>query len=189
MDPLAFISSIASSIAWPVVALILAVAFRKQIIGLLDRPPTRVKAGPFEVEWAEAEKAVAVALATGAAAPARESIAGSLLDRLSALVDTDPTGAIMAAWNEVERALRDRVGGIAQQPSIAGATLAHIAREGGHISAQTEEALGGLRALRNLAAHGPGGEVDRGKARDYVALADSTIYAIRTWRPKDGSTE
>jgi len=37
---------------------------------------------------------------------------------------------------------------------------------------------------RNLAAHGRGREVDREKALDYLTLADATLFAINTWRPK-----
>jgi hypothetical protein len=184
MDPLQFVAAL----AWPAVVLILAFAYREAIGRMLDRPPTRVKVGPLEVEWAETERAVAVALATGAAETARSTLSGSLLDRLAALAETDPSGAIIAAWSEVERALRDRLGSIGQQPSVSGTTLTHLARESGLISAQTEEAINGLRVLRNLSAHGQAGEVDHEKALDYITLADATVYAIQTWRPKDGAS-
>ena len=33
--------------------------------------------------------------------------------------------------------------------------------------------------LRNLAAHSPTDEIGFGRARDYVALADAVLYALR----------
>ena len=62
--------------------------------------------------------------------------------------------------------------------------LARLAHERGEISDATLQAIESLSILRNLAAHGRTEEVDRGKALDYLTLADATLYAIKTWRPK-----
>ena len=52
------------------------------------------------------------------------------------------------------------------------------------ISDASRQAVEGLAQLRNLAADGRGGEVDREKALDCLTLADATLFAIKSWRPK-----
>lgn len=90
----------------------------------------------------------------------------------------------MAAWVEVEKALRERAGDIGvRNPSIAGMMLARLVHERGQISDASLQAIEGLATLRNLAANGRG-DIDSEKAIDYLSLADATLYAIRTWRPK-----
>lgn len=183
MDALTFASSLVSSLAWPVAVVILVLFFRGPIGRMVERLPKRLKAGPVEVEWPEIAAEARVALATApegkAAAPG-----ASLTERLADMAEKEPAAAIMAAWSKVERALRDRMGGIgARQPSVAGMMLARMAHERGEISDATLQALEGLSILRNLAAHGRTEGVDREKALDYLTLADATLYAIKTWRP------
>lgn len=184
MDPLAFVASLVSSLAWPVAVVVLVLVFRGPIGRMVERLPKRLKAGPVEVEWPEVAAEARVALAT---APEVNAISpgGSLTERLAEVVEKEPAAAIMAAWSEVEKALRDRMGDIGLgQPSIGGMMLARMAHERGAISDSTLQALEGLSILRNLAAHRRVEEVDREKALDYLTLADATLYAIKTWRPR-----
>jgi hypothetical protein len=178
MDGLTFVSSLISSLAWPVAVVVLVLAFRK---------PKRVKAGPVEVEWPEVATEARVALATSSEVRTDAS-PGSLTERFAKLAEEEPAAAIMAAWAEVEKSLRARVGDLAvRQRSLAGLMLARLAREQGTISDSTLRAVEGLSVLRNLAAHGRDGEVDREKALDYLTLADATLFAIRTRRLTAGS--
>ena len=52
------------------------------------------------------------------------------------------------------------------------------------ISDETLSAVEGLSVLRNLAVHGLGGEIGAQRARDYLALADAVLYALRA-KPGD----
>lgn len=186
MDSLAFVASLVSSLAWPIAVVVLALTFRGPIGRMVERLPKRVKAGPLEVEWPEVATEARVALATGPEVKTATS-PSSLTERFASMASEEPEAAIMAAWAEVEKALRERVGDLAvRQPSIAGVMLARLARGQGTISDSTLQAIEGLSVLRNLAAHGRGERVGREKALDYMTLADATLYAIRTWRPKSG---
>ena len=186
MDVYQFIASLVSSLAWPVAVVVLLLAFKAPIARMVERLPKRVKAGPLEVEWPEVATEARVALATSPEVKTAAS-PGSLTERFAKMAEDEPDAAIMTAWAEVEKALRERMGGLGiRQPSIAGMMLARLAHERGEISDSTLRAIEGLSVLRNLAAHGRGGEVDREKALDYLTLADATLYAIRTWRPKAG---
>jgi hypothetical protein len=62
--------------------------------------------------------------------------------------------------------------------------LARLVHERDQISDASRQAVEGLAQLRNLAADGRGGEVDREKALDYLTLADATLFAIKSWRPE-----
>jgi len=184
VDGLAFVASLVSSLAWPVAVVVLVLVFRGPIGRMVERLPKRVKAGPVEVEWPELSTEARVALAT---APEIRTIAaeGSLTERFADMAAKEPSAAVMAAWSEVERVLREKAGDLGvRQPSIAGMMLARLVHERGLISDASLQAIEGLAMLRNLAAHGRGEEVDREKALDYLTLADATLYAIKTWRPK-----
>jgi hypothetical protein len=186
VDPLAFVASLVSSLAWPVAVVILILAFKDPISRMVERLPKRLKAGPLEVEWPEVATEARVALATSPEVKTDAS-PGSLTERFAKMAEDEPDAAIMAAWTEIAKAIRDRMGGLGiRQPTIAGMMLVRIAHERGEISDATLQAVEGLSVLRNLAARGRGGEVDREKALDYLTLADATLYAIRTWHPKAG---
>ena len=182
MDTLTFISSLVASVSWPVVVLVLALAFRRPIGRLVERLPKRLKAGPVEVEWPEIATEARVALATSAEA---KTLApeGSLTERFAKIAAEEPSVAIIAAWSELEKELIAKLASAGvNQPRSSGAALGRLAREHNVISDATLQAIEGLAVLRNLSAHGRIDEVDREKALDFLTLVDATLYAIRTWR-------
>jgi hypothetical protein len=182
MDGLTFVSSLVASLAWPVTVLALALLFRGPLRRLFDRLPKRVKAGPVEVEWPEIAAEARVALATAGEAPAQAD-AGSLTERFVDLAKREPAAAVMAAWAEIEKAVRDRMaerGALSDRDSVY--LMVDLALRVGAINAGTAQAVKGLIHLRNLAAHGRADELDTEKAIDYLTLADATLYAIQTWK-------
>lgn len=64
-----------------------------------------------------------------------------------------------------------------------GGGLAKIAWERGLISEEARAAIDGLSVLRNLTAQA-GVDVSDDRARDYLAMADAVMYALR---PKPSS--
>ena len=196
LDSLTFVASLVSSLAWPVVALILIATFRRQIgelIGRLVEAEGFGFKGKFDHAAAAVAKAAAESLAqagtatgSGKAFDATVEVRESLTSTLDQLANENPSGAIMTAWAEVEKAIRVRMGDIGvRQPSIAGMMLARFAYQRGEISNATLQAVEGLAVLRNLVAHGRG-YINPDKAHDYLSLADTTLYAIKTWRPETG---
>lgn len=178
MDTATFIASLVGSLAWPVAAVVLALIFREPIGRIVDRLPKRVKAGPFEMEWPEV--AARVALAAGPAAGARRESSAALSERLRELALSDPGGAIREAYDEVEKALRDRL----RQDNVNASQidrylLVDEALGRGVINGRTADSIRGLIILRDLAGAG----VDVEKAVDYLTLADAVVFAIETWRP------
>ena len=62
---------------------------------------------------------------------------------------------------------------------MSGTALARQASSQKLISDETLSAIRGLAVLRNLAAHSPTDEIAADRARDYLALADAVLYALR----------
>lgn len=193
MDPLAFTASLVDSLAWPVAVVAIVLVFRTTIRSALARPLRRVKAGPLEAEWDEKVAEALVDVATSpetsdSPAPDRPMVS----ERLQQIATQSPRGAVLAAYAEIEQALRRRLtlDGYAEaerRPQSA-RQMAVVAEERKVISRQTADAIQGATVLRNLAAHGPEGEIDPRKALDFLTLADGILYAIGTgaeiWRQR-----
>jgi hypothetical protein len=202
MDVLELISSLVSSLAWPLLALTVVLILRKPLGELLGRL-VRAKGYGIEAEFERAETSVALARAeaaasaptavvveagvatgTGQAHDATVKVRESLASTMSAAARAHPASAILAAYAEVENALRDRMeqAKVAGVDRLVGTELVDVALRKGVVSQQTADAFRGVLVLRNLAAHGE--DTDAAKALEYLALADSVIYAIERWRPK-----
>jgi hypothetical protein len=89
----------------------------------------------------------------------------------------------MDAYGRIEARLAEMVDSSEGPPPSprmrSGRALARIARGRDLISEETLGAIEGLSVLRNLAAHS-GGDIGVDRARDYLALADAVLYALRS---------
>ena len=188
MDSLAFIASLVGSLAWPALVLVLVLLFRAELRPLLRRPIHRAKAGPVEVEWEERRDEARVDLATSP-----EELEGPPTDRGR---DHGPREArlapprfvVLAAFGEVEQALRQTlveagmdIGAPGRQGIRQLVDQAVAARV---ISEQTGSAIVNLTALRNLAAHSGGEDIDEAKAAEFRNLASGVLNALETARAK-----
>jgi hypothetical protein len=184
-----FIASLVDSLAWPLSAAFAVYLLRQQLAALLEAPMKRWKAGPVEVEYWEKEAALVAgsvaALEPPSAQPAEPD---GELSHLVELADKSPGAAIVSGFALIEREVR----GIAQAGELESADkmplgrLVPLAAERGLINAETVSAVQGLVVLRNLAAHGPAreGEPSAQRAREYVALVQAVLYALRQARAK-----
>jgi hypothetical protein len=178
MDNYQFVASLVASLAWPVAVVIVAIVFRSPISEMINRLE-HVKSPIFE-GWAKvAAEAHQAVLATGVAVPPRRDAPDySLTAQFSDLARVSPPGAVMTAWVEVDKALNAKIqaAGAVPAPSLhmpnwQAALRAGIVDEGGAVALQR------LRDLRNLAAH-KSDSVDAARALDFLALADSVMWAI-----------
>lgn len=177
-----FIASVVDSLAWPMSIAFVVLLLRTQIGALLEAPVKRWKAGPVEVEyWEKAvEVAGAVAVAVDGLPPPVEISAE--VERTRRLAETVPTVAVVKAFGIVERRLREMAGtdGGEVPEELAAPALASGLRQRGLITPESDSAVRGLAALRNLAAHddGSGLAVSVAKAREYLTLVDGVLYAL-----------
>ena len=191
MNWLAFIASLVQSLAWPAAVVVIVVFLRKPIRAALSHALLRrVKAGPVELEFDQLQAEVREELArspelTEAQVPVPASQtaapASSLREELSPLAEVSPAAAVMEASRRIESRLTEMLDGSGEPPprrlGIRG--LARLARERGLISDETLAAIEGMSGLRNLVAHYRD-DIGVDRARDYLALADAVMYALRS---------
>ena len=184
----AFVASLVHSLAWPAGVVAVVIVLRKHIGVALGRGLRRVKAGPVEVEFDQVQAQVQVDLARSPEladdTPVPAPI-GSLSEVLSRLAETSPKMAVLTAYHRIEERLTEILESADALPrdwARAGG-LAKSAWERGLISEEARAAIDGLSVLRNLTAQA-GVDVSDDRARDYLAMADAVMYALR---PKPSS--
>jgi hypothetical protein len=172
-----------AALAWPVIALVAVLVFRRQLANVLSTagPLRRMKVGPLEAEWerqrAEAEAEVEAAGVVPPEAPP------DLAEELKGLAKSAPSAAILEAYAHVEDELRAMLQAAdvpaAELPGGGALRLARFAAQRGLLNNETVSAVGGIAVLRNMAAHGHMHSLSQHQALDYLTLADSVLYAIR----------
>ena len=186
----AFVASLVQSLAWPAGVVAVVIVLRKPIAAVLGQGVRRLKAGPVEVEFDQLQAEVREELARSpelAEAPVPASVP-SLREELSRLAEISPPSAVMEAFKRIEYRLVEIVEmsdspGTPPRRTLGSLGLARMARERDLISDETLAAIQGMSVLRNLVAHS-GGDISVDRARDYLALADAVLYALR---PKSSS--
>jgi hypothetical protein len=195
VDGLSFVASLVHSLAWPAAAVTGVVVLRRPLVGWLAVPPRRVKVGPggVEAEWPEqaarvVESLTAKPVPAPAAAGAGEVPAGLDGDGLGAdmlaLIDTaSPIAAVEACYQRLGRVLAEMVE--EAEPGAASglnvSELARLAHARGVINATNLNAVEGLAVMHMLAIlDGNGGRLEAARAREYVALTEGALYALRS---------
>jgi hypothetical protein len=102
-------------------------------------------------------------------------------DDLIDITGHDPAMAVFQGYIRLESALHELLLSADSKPDEQRGTtvLARQAADEELITPETLNAFEGLTVLRNLVAHGRSGEVTEERARDYLALVDAVLFAIR----------
>lgn len=191
MDWLTFITKLVDALAWPVVALVLGLVFRRKLLALI---PTlrRLKAGPVEAEFELAAKqalanAEEVQTPSPAETPTRLAESGTSKNQLviAKLREArgDPAGAILEGWAKVDGELF-RLGlqtGTVVDPLENTGKVYSAVISSGILPAQTASLVKELRDLRNQVAHvkvAPTSEA----AQDYLLAVDRAVELILNYR-------
>jgi hypothetical protein len=183
VNGLAFVASLVNSLAWPAGVVIVVTVFRRPIGVALNRGIRRIRAGPVEVEFDQELAEVRQELRQSPELAAAEvpALDARLSGELARLAEASPRAAVLEAFARIEARLVEVLdnGGAQSARAVGGLALARLARNRGLISDETLSAVDGLSVLRNLAAHSPSDEIGVGRARDYLALADAVLFALR----------
>lgn len=191
MDWLTFFSKLVEALAWPIVALVLGLVFRRKLLELL---PTlrKFKAGPLEAEFElDTKRALASAEAAQAQIPAIEQDARFDPDGpgkrevIAKLREArgDPVGAILEGWAKLDGELF-RLGvqtGLAFAPVENTEKVYRAVIESDTLPSETKALVRELRLLRNKVAHSrvvPTAEA----AQDYLLAVDRAIELIVNFR-------
>ncbi|NVK20542.1 MAG: hypothetical protein HWE30_17760 [Methylocystaceae bacterium] len=181
---LTFLADITSSLAWPVVILIIALHFRKHIISAINNLRS-LRYGDAEAIFeqdldAVSEKAKSIE-------PANLDSNQDKLDRLnelSLMANSSPTGAILEAWNDIEEAARDVAENsgipLAGSPKRPLFKLQSFLSENNLLPKAEIDTFRKLRMIRNRAIHTSDTEITAEQAKRYIKLTDRLIDAIKT---------
>ncbi|MFA5129741.1 MAG: hypothetical protein WC477_02345 [Patescibacteria group bacterium] len=179
MDTKTFIAELIKALAWPSATVFIALLFRTPIHGVLEGIKlSKLKRGDWEAEFSEASKELQSELPT----PTKNfshTEGDSLTESLDHLLKASPTEAILAAWNKIEYT----IGQLAKQHGFQEYTFTtNLNRllQGNIIKISAKNSLLGLRQLRNLAVHGPRGEISEARAREFLTMADAILWSIQS---------
>lgn len=187
MSWMAFVASLVQSLAWPIGAVALGVVFRRPIGFAFSRGLRRLRIGPIDAEFDQQIAEVRQELQQeNRRDPEPPTVkipdlgAPLTTSNLNRLVEASAEAAVTSAYGQVEARLVELLdeAGIPSYTAAGGPALARLARRHDLISDETLSAVEGLSVMRNLAVHS-GGEVSRQRAREYLALADGVLYALR----------
>jgi hypothetical protein len=198
MDWITFASKAIDALAWPIVALLLGLVFRRKVLDLIPNI-RKFRAGPLEAEFELAAKdllanANQAAAHSKSAAPVRSDEVSSerRTNIIEKLLDArnDPAGMILGGWASVDGELF-RLG---LQLEILGDPLASTAKVYDAVMAteilpsDTGRLVRELRDLRNQVVHAKvAPTVDA--AQDYLLAVDRVVELIHNYRknlPKYG---
>lgn len=190
MDWLTFISNTIDSLAWPVVAMVLGLVFRKSVVDLI--PALRkLKAGPLEAEFELATKQVLANAAEAnaqsnptdeASSPGSHSDDKKIVARLLN-ARNDPAGVILEGWARVDGELL-RLGhqmGLLVAPVENTQKVYQSVMTSDILPVGTMQLIRELRELRNKVAHV---EVQptSDAAQDYLLAVDRVTELILNYR-------
>lgn len=178
MSGFEFIASLVASLSWPAVILAVALVFRQQLSKLLARPLSSLKAGPLEAVWDRQVAEVEAELSPSSPGTSSGRIV-SRTDHLRDVARVAPAAAVLSAFAEIEKQLRQILTDAGVEPAYSGGTqMARLALENDLIQPETVKAIEGAAVLRNLAAHGREPDLDETRALEFLALADAVSYAL-----------
>ncbi|MGO9838983.1 MAG: DUF4145 domain-containing protein [Polyangiaceae bacterium] len=181
MDGPTFLVEVVKALAWPLSSILIVILLRKPLGALLEGLRiTRVKYGEWMAEFEQAKQQAAQALPKDAAAkalPPRIEIDDAMA--------ASPTAVVVSAWNDLESTVLE----IAAEAGVSGENFRQLItglRALGVLKPETVHALDGLRQMRNLAVHAPGGEATPGRAKEFAAMAEAMRWTLRDQASRSG---
>lgn len=180
MDWLTFVSKLAETLAWPVVALIVVALLRKEVRALLAILK-KVKAGPVEAEF---EREInELKSAADAELPVVEQPATSNQNELEQLAQINPRAAIIESWRRLELEARKALSrlGISMNWRDAASPLAHARNLAKSTLLSQEELVlfNDLRNLRNMSVHAEKFSPTLESALSYIEVAFRVQQTLR----------
>lgn len=182
MDWLDWTSSVISSLAWPVAAIIIAGLFRSQITSLLAKI-RKLSWGDAAVDFTERLDKIETVTQEAQAATPRASIDEPSCEVLSEsrfqqLLAISPEAAITWSWLPIERKLSDLASRYAGDKLLRSRDRMNLLHSVGLISSSTLKLLHELQSLRNSAAHSADRNLSAADAVRFEALAQEAMRGL-----------
>lgn len=183
-----------SSLAWPLLVLVVLLRFKGPIDAALTglsrgRPVKRVKAGGVEVEWDDLESSEQD-MADMSASAHKDRQTDDLVGDLYELARSFPSAAILLAFKRVEAKLSSTATQYWGRPLRKPASVAQLMEAlGDWLPAEVRTAMDSLRKVRNQVSHlEDESEVTPVRATQYLILASEVLAALSVDAPDDERT-
>ena len=169
------------ALAWPLVALALALIFRKPLVALIPLIE-RIKfpGGELNLRKRLEETRFQAERTLPFEKPP------SIDERIQDIAETYPRGAVIESWLLVERELNDVAEGlgvpISPSQRRSPRQVAHALVAAGILDDSLERIVNNLQTMRNSVVHSIGVSPSRDDAREYASMAARVVAAIREKR-------
>jgi hypothetical protein len=184
MDWLTFVTKIIEAIAWPTVAIVALLVFRKSIIRLVPML-RRLKTKILEVEFGEDLKRIELdADAAGLPPPDEKQLLAqkSRIERIKSDRAWGPVAAIVEAWTGIEFLVTDLYALRNKKPPQQYMELLRFVEElrgADEIDDDSFRVFRELRDLRNKSVHSKPGAISAWQAQEYILLANRLANLFR----------
>jgi hypothetical protein len=173
MDGYTLVVEIVKALAWPLSAIVLVLLLRRPLKEIVEGLRlTRVKYGEWVAEFEQAKEQATLALPQNIPPEVARPILPQNPEGASA------TGAILASWAGLEELLWRMAADAGVNETNSRDRIEALSKLG-IITPKTVHALDGLRQMRNLAAHAPGGDTDLARANQFVTLAEALAWTLK----------
>ena len=175
MSVLQFIAALVSSLAWPLMLIVIVLVLRPHIPVFL-KSLRRLKLSGFEVELERTRVDIETAVA------AADTSVNIREDEPSVQIALgDPTTTVMKAYGRLEVELRQQLegAGVRGLKNKSANQLASLGVNKGIFTKEIAEGIRRLSVLRNLAAHGRADQLTPSEAAEYAALVDTGILLLQ----------
>lgn len=189
MDWLQFISSLISSIAWPVVGLTFLFLFKTELSKIVQRL-AHLKYKDLEIAFDKIKQdAQELQLKSALMTAPKESVEfTSLEEQIMDAAERTPSAAILLAWSGLETAIASAVGRLAissESPSYR-SPMHNIEslEQAGRLSKSHKQLLNEMRMLRNKVAHEQSAilSISSNHALDYAKTAIDLIKHFESYQ-------
>jgi hypothetical protein len=189
MDWLQFISSLVSSMAWPVVGLTFLFLFKSELGRIVQRL-AHLKYKDLEIDFDKIKQdAQELQLEAVLEVPAEESaVFTSLEEQIMDAAERTPSAAILLAWSGLETAIASTVDRLAISPESPSyrSPLHNIEslERAGRLSKTHKRLLNEMRMLRNKVAHEQNAilSISSNQALDYAKTAIDLIKHFESYK-------
>lgn len=173
-----FISSVVSSTAWPIVALMGILAFKRPILEAIPRLQ-KLKYKELEAEFSrELDKIEVEAKVAGLEATAEVKQDNDFEQALQQISEISPDAAIVEAFRRIERSAKELIDAIGAAPDYNVAApykmIERILETSGALGTREVKIFGDLRQLRNKITHTEFTSTKK-QAHDYIELTAMLI--------------
>lgn len=183
-----FVASMSTSLAWPIIVLVLFFALRMPLTSLLvavrDRVPTMTSLETLGIKVGWSERGVREAV-NGYRTAARHYPPSSSRTSTAAeqrkttalrLAEIEPSAGVIHAFIGVELALADLLSG--HRDTALRSPLSRLSKS--NLPRELQESVREFAELRNAAAHGRSG-IEIGPAREYIEGVSELEQTLRNW--------